>query len=387
MSKVLEWLSKPFSKMETFNRESAAVSMFRTAWKHYSKTIPDLEERYKKCYEEASTFIGFSHFEYGKENLPRLASGGDLASVGIKTLLTFRSFNHNYIHSIFGSKDWRTMAHSLAYVALFGGLLGLPFVKDILDLLEKLTGKSYTKSAREVMRKFGGRTLETFGLHGLPALAGANISGSLAMGMPMYEWISGGSPSDSVYGVMGGMVNKLGKGIKFASKGEFYKASENVLPEFIASPMKALRMSELGKDYLGTPGFATTASGKPVYDENGKPLQLSAKDMVLKMVGLNPAEYSSRTELQRSARNIEEHFTDWKQDIYEGYRAGKNNRDPKAMSDAMRQIRQFNQAIRDKEATDLIAPIKLSNVVKAAKMKPTKKQKREEAYMRNSLAG
>jgi hypothetical protein len=379
---VMNVLSKPFGKMETFNRESASLAMFRMAWNHYAESIPDLEERYAKAYEEAKEYVNFTHFAYGKENLPRIATGGDLASVSARTLLTFRSYNHNYIQSIFGSKDWKTMAHSLAYVALFGGMMGLPFVKDLFDLLEKLTGKSYTKSAREVMRKFGGKTFETCGIQGLPALAGMNISGSMAIGIPLV----GETPTDTVTGVMGGMYDKARKGVTFAAKGEAYKAAESLLPEMVANPMKALRMSDVGKEYLGTPGYATTSSGKPIFDENGKPLKMTMTDMALKTIGINPSGYSMKTEAQRSASNIEEYFSDWHTKIYETYRAGRTNHDSKTIAKALRQIREFNQAIVDKEVVGLIPRIKMSNVVKAAKMEMTKKQKREAQYKRNYLA-
>jgi len=379
---VMNVLSKPFGKMETFNRESASLAMFRMAWEHYTETVPDLEERYAKAYEETKEYVNFTHFAYGKENLPRIATGGDIASVSARTLLTFRSFNHNYIQSIFGSKDWKTMAHSLAYVAIFGGMMGLPFVKDLFDLLEKLTGKSYTKSAREVMRKYGGKTLETFGMQGLPALAGANISGSMAMGIPLV----GETPTDTVTGVMGGMYEKAKKGIQFAGKGEWYKSAESFLPEMVANPMKAMRMSDIGKEYLGTPGFATTSSGKPIFDENGKPLKMSTGDVIAKSMGINPSGYSMKNEAQRSASNIEEYFSDWETSIYETYRAGRINHDSKAISKALRQIREYNQAIVDKEAMGLIPRIKMSNVVKASKMEMTKKQKREALYKRNYLA-
>jgi hypothetical protein len=356
------------------------------AWEHYSKTIPDLEERYQAAKHEASVFVSGTHFDFGKENLPRLATGGDAMSIGVKTLMTFRSFNHNYVQFIFGSKDWKTIAHSLAYIALFGGMMGLPFIKDILDILEKLTGKSYTKSAREIMRKFGGKTLETFGIQGLPALAGANISGSLAMGIPFADWMTGGSASSTVFGVVGGMGEKIAKGINYGLKGEFYRAGESLAPEMLASPMKAMRTSEIGKEYLGTTGYDTTSKGKPKFDENGKPLSMDTGDVIAKMMGFNPSGYSMKNEAQRSASNIEEYFSDWKTSIYETYRAGRTSNDPKAISKALRQIREYNQAIIDKGAMGLISRIKMSNVVKASKIEMSKKQKREAQYKRNYLA-
>jgi hypothetical protein len=104
------------------------------------------------------------------------------------------------------------------------------------------------------------------------------------------------------------------------------------------------------------------------------------------MMGFNPSGYSMKTEAQRSASNIEEYFSDWKTSIYETYRAGRINHDSKAVSKALRQIREYNQAIIDKEVMGLIPRIKMSNVVKASKMEMTKKQKREALYKKNYLA-
>ena len=93
-----------------------------------------------------------------------------------------------------------------------------------------------------------------------------------------------------------------------------------------------------------------------------------------------------KNEAQRSASNIEEYFSDWYTSIRETYRAGRTNHDPKTIAKALRQIREFNQAIVDKEVVGLIPRIKMSNVVKAAKMEMTKKQKREALYKKNYLA-
>jgi hypothetical protein len=370
--KALYYLSYPFSQMEIFNRKSAGLAMFRIAWDKYSGTIKNEEDRYRKAFEEAKEYIYKTHYAYGKENLPRIATGGDVASIGSRTALTFRSFTHNYLLSLINSGDWKTIAHSLAYVAIFGGLLGLPLIGDILDLLEKWTGKSYKKSAREVLRKFGGRTLETFGMHGLPALAGANISGSMAIGIPFV----GETPADTVYGVMGGLAQKGKLAVQSLGRGDVYRALENAAPEFVANPMKAYRMTSTG---------ATTQRGKRLFDEHGRPVKLSASEAAIKTVGFNPSEYSAKNEAQRSASNIQEYFSDWKTNIYESYRVARLNHNVKAQNDAMKDIRKFNQAVREKGAQDLVALIKLSNVVKAAREKQTKKQRRESRYKRNYI--
>jgi hypothetical protein len=377
--RALKAMSYPFSRMEIFNRESAALAMFRTAWKHFA-SIKDEQERYDQAFDVTRDYIYKTHYAYGKENLPRIASGGDIVSVGARTALTFRSFTHNYVLSLISSRNWKTAAHSLAYVAMFGGLAGLPWFKDIFDLIERWTGYSPTKSARETMRKYGGRTLETMGMHGLPALAGANISGSLAIGIPFI----GETPLDTVYGVMGGMAEKGRLGAASLGRGDYYRAVENMSPEFIASAMRALRMSEEGKA-LGLSGVATTQAGRPIYDESGKPLQFSSWEAALKSMGITPENYSVQTEAQRVVMGVKDYFKDWHDDIYEGFRIARNNKDQKAMAKTLRELHEYNQAIRDKGAQLLVRPMKLSNLVEAARSKMTPQQRREAAYKRDYI--
>jgi N12 class adenine-specific DNA methylase len=379
--RALKVMSYPFSRLEIFNRESAALAMFRTAWKHFGD-VADETERYQKAFDAAKDYVYKTHYAYGKENLPRIASGGDLMSIAARTGLTFRSFTHNYVLSLINSKDWKTIAHSLAYVALFGGLAGLPWIKDIFDLIEKWTGYSPMKSARETMRKYGGRTLETMGMHGLPALAGANISGSMAIGIPFI----GETPMDTVYGVMGGMVQKGKMGVASLERGDYYRAVENMGPEFIANAMRALRMSEEGKA-LGLPGVATTQKGKSIFDEAGKPLQLSSWEATLKSMGINPEEYSVQTEAQRVVMGVKEYFQDWHDEIYEGYRIARSNKDQKAVAKTLRDLHEYNQAIRDKGVQLLVQPIKLSNVVHASTTRMTPQQRREAGYKREYVSG
>jgi hypothetical protein len=380
--KAIYYLSRPFSWMETFNRKSAGLAMFRLAWDHY-KGIADEQERYQMAYREAKTFINKTHFAYGQENLPRVAAGGSPTAAGIRTLMTFRSFTHNYILSMMESmskREFRTVAHSMAYIALFGGFAGLPFLKDIFELIEKWTGYSPLKAANETMRKYGGRTLQVMGIHGLPALAGANISGSMAIGLPFI----GEAPTDTVYGVFGGLVKKGELALESAQRGDYYRMAENIAPEFIGNPMKALRMSEAGKE-LGLPGIATTQRGKLLFDEKGKPLALSALDVAMKVAGINPAEYSGRTEAARTVSNVKTFFKEWHDDIGDTYKIARLNNDRQAKTKVLKEIREYNQAIRDRGAQLLVKPIKLSNVVKQAQMKPTREQRRESLYKKSYL--
>ena len=96
------------------------------------------------------------------------------------------------------------MGRSLAYLAILGGVPALPFLDDLMDLWEKFFGMPLRSSMRKTMREIGGPVMEKMGMAGVPALIGIDISGSLKTQVPFV----GVTPSDTVYGVYGGMLQK-----------------------------------------------------------------------------------------------------------------------------------------------------------------------------------
>jgi hypothetical protein len=96
------------------------------------------------------------------------------------------------------------MGRSLAYLAILGGVPALPFLDDLLDLWQKFFGTPVRSSMRKTMREIGGPVMEKMGMTGIPALLGIDISGSLKTQIPFLS----GTPSDTVYGVYGGVLQK-----------------------------------------------------------------------------------------------------------------------------------------------------------------------------------
>jgi hypothetical protein len=317
----------------------------------------------------------------GKENLPPYASGGSVASIAARTGYTFRGFLNNYLEWMFGDKDWKRMAHSIAYIAIFGGLLGMPFVKDIFELIESKTGYSPLNFVKRTLRGIGGKTLETLGVHGLPAVVGANIAGSISIGVPFTEGFGA-----TMTGVWGGLGVKIGRSAEAFARGDLYRGFENILPEFVASPMKAVRMSEAGK-LVGQPGIATSPIGKSVIDtETGKPLQLGLGSALLKTAGFNPTSYSEQMELNQGVKRQQEYFRTRYEDIAEEYKieVSKGNK-TKALQMLIKDAKNYNNDILNRELKGLISPMKVSNVVRSTKT--TRKQLREHAAKQRMLGG
>lgn len=383
-NKAMKWLAMPFSFMEMYNRQAAALTMFRTAYKLALKEEGATEETaYQKAFDKAREFVYNTHYAMDKANLPQLTQGGDFTSVALKTAYTFRSFTHNYalwMKNNLTSGDWRTTMHSLAYMAMFGGLMGLPLLKDLFEWAEKQFGYSPATTVRTALRGIGGKTLETFGFSGLPAVLGMNISGSLALGIPGM----GETPLDSVYGVYGGMATKIGRAVDAAGRGDLYRVSANLAPEFMRNPIVAMMESGVGKS-MGAPGYSTTTRGRAIYGEQGKPIQMTAGQAAVKFTGFNPTGNAREKEQNQVIKRQEEWGQEAKRDLSETYRIEKTNRDPKAMQHLMAGVKKLNQKIKDRGIQQIVPLVNVSTVIRNSREKMTKKQRKEVAYKQAAL--
>ena len=96
-----------------------------------------------------------------------MAQRGDILGTGIKTAYIFKTFNHNFllnmVHLLRTSgkspfeikNDMMTVAHTLAFMGLFGGLMGWPFLKDFFEWFEKQYGYSPANYVRKTLRGIG----------------------------------------------------------------------------------------------------------------------------------------------------------------------------------------------------------------------------------------
>jgi hypothetical protein len=383
--KLARWLGVPFSMTEVYNRKSAAIALFRQAYPMYLKEGLSEKEAYDKAFADARTFVDNVHYAYGKANRPLWMQSGDFASSALKTAYTFRGFTHNFLlrqAELMSQKDFRTLLHTIAYLGLFGGLMGLPFFKDLFEWIEKKFGYSPTKAIRKTLRGAGGETLEKFGMSGLPSVLGANISGSLAVGLP---WpIGSETPEDTVFGVYGGMLQKAKRSAQAMGRGDIGRAATEMAPEFMRNPIVAARESETGKA-LGFPGFASTPGGRPQYDEDGKPIQVKGSEAALKFFGFNPTERAREGEKNQTILRQEAWAADKKRAAGERYRIAKIKGDPDALKDLAANVVEINQGIRNRGLEKLIPLTSVSKIITSSRQVMGAKQRRELGYKRDEL--
>jgi len=391
---VMNFLAKPFSMSEVFNRKSAAIAMYRTAYsmrlaQAKSKGLTDTAaavEAERMTFDDARDFVTNVHYAYGKTNRPLPIMTGDALGAAAASLYTFKGFSHNFLArqaELLSKGDFRTLGHTLAYLTLFGGLMAFPFMRDLFDWWEKEYGYNPMNNVRAMLRGIGGQTLEKFGVSGLPSVLGANFSGSLATGLP---WpIGASSPEDSIFGVWAGVATKVGRSAKAFSHGDINRGITEISPEFLRAPRVALRESEIGKQLLGTPGYATNVRGHAILGEDGKPISMSAWEAALKAMGFNPTDYARAKEKTQNIVRQTAWVNDLKQNVAERYRTARLNNDPDATKDMLANVKKVNEKIRSRNLQRLVTPLKVSNVIKSAKPKIGVRQRREMLYKREEL--
>ena len=375
-----DFMVRPFQSIITFNRMSAGLAMFRTQWAldtATGKVRP--EDRQQHASREANNYVYRTQGAFSRANYNPMEAGGGIPAGMIRGALTFRSFMHQYVlwaqHAI-SKKDFRAVGESMAWVAMFGGLMVMPFMKDILDMITKHTGYNPTQAIRDTMRKYGGETLEKVGMTGLPSLLGFKTLSHPVVGIPFV----GDSPLSTLTGSAGGLITSEGRAYQALTRGDYFGAIGYGAPQFISAPFTGLRQSEVGKD-LGMQGFATTAHGKPIFGEDGQPLQYKTSEVLTKAVGLYPTRIAEETAKSFNLREVESYFTQKRQEIADTYRVAKNLGKAGALPEMMKEIQKFNSDLTDRNLNKIIPRITVSSIIKSGLGTKTKKQRGEISYL------
>ena len=236
------------------------------------------------------------------------------------------------------------MARSLAYISLLGGVVALPFLDDLLDLWEKFFGTPVRSNMRKTLRDFGGPVMEKMGMAGIPALMGIDISGSLKTGLPFTSLAGGqGTPADTVYGVYAGHGKKALNAMNAAEREDYLRALEFASPSFMEAVLKAYRMADQG---------ATTARGKVLTDEQGKPIRLGTGEAIAQAAGFRPERLARISREHWTMENVKSNFKGRRDDLYARYRLAKTQEERQKV---IRDMQRFNMDAR--KYRGVISPI------------------------------
>lgn len=340
--------------MEQFNRAAAQLAMFR--WARDNGRGPEVAD------EMAKRFVYNTHYLIGKANIPQWAMGeSGLAKIVGRNAILFRSFTHNFLLSMkrsldpdaAGNRDYTTVLLSMAYISLFGGMLSMPFLDDIIEMIEKIIRKPLRSDARKMLYDANAGAFYNMFALGVPAQLGVDISGSMRINMP---W----GADDAVFGVWGGAYDKLKQGGKAMKAGDYYRAMENFSPMFISHPMRA---------YRGYKYPITTPSGQVMYDWKREKFQYTTLEALWRSLGFRPAREAVKQMDKRSKDVLLSAMKDVKNNILREYAIAHSKGDVAGKLKARKKGREWNKEVLKAGLGGKLGQMKKANFTRSLKKK------------------
>ncbi len=225
--------------------------------------------------------------------------------------------------------------------------------------MKQFFGTPVRSTMRKTLRDFGGPVMEKMGMAGIPALMGIDISGSLKVGIP-FTTLAGaqGTPADTVYGVYAGLGKKGLNAMSAAEREDYLRALEFASPAFIEAALKAYRTADRG---------ATTARGKVLTDQEGKPIVLGTGEAVAQAAGFPPEQLARIAGEHWSMENVKSNFKERRDDLYARYRMAKTQEERQKV---IRNMQRFN--IEARRYRGVIPAITTTSLRQSALQKPEK---------------
>lgn len=367
MSNVSYYGSWMFRQAEKYTRTAAFIAGVRLA---EQSGVTDPEAQFQLGKEAVQTTM----FEYSKWNRPQFMRG--------KKSVVFLFWNWMQ-HASFlaaGGGGKGTAVRIWVMLLLAGGLQGLPFAENILDILDaagtklkELMGLSNPKvdmrrSLLEFAKEDLGQLLGVlrdqpdlvthglgryYGLGPLSALAAlgvpvpnVDISGSVSMGrfVPgVEELLSNERDPDSKFGkavaaAMGpvaGIPYSLWKTLE-SSDPDVWKKWERTMPVAVRSLSKATRLGARGEETFR--GGGTVAQ----YDIHDMETRIG---LVSQAFGFSSTKLSQKYELMGIKNDMRKYYTSRRQLLMEDYAFASDSGNREALADARRAVIEFNTGL------------------------------------------
>jgi hypothetical protein len=348
-----------FQEVEMLNRKTVILAAYR------SFRADGME--HAEALDKALRVNRRVNFEMSRANLPGFAQ----KPLG-RTVYALQSFlwnNWNWVYNNLTSGKKEDMAAMLRYaaaMAIIGGAAALPGWDELDKLYQTLFGESprlaFRKWTKQHARQYGalGEMVNGFAWHGLASATGVNISNAMRLQIPIVSpLLSGDSLPEAAGGVFTGLAQKGGRAVTAASRGDWYRALENISPEALAGGMRAYRMSTKG---------ATTGTGKVIFDENGRPMKYGTGEAAVRMLGFQPSRIAERNDLTNVEKGLSAHWREQRGDLLAELRLSK----PGQRKEVMLKIMKFNRRLRTSQANGLVPAIKTAAIRRTLSDRPNK---------------
>lgn len=349
---------------EVNNRILTALATYELAKQKAIDTKIDPAIAHLVGIKEAKLAVSQTQFNYSSPNKPRLfQSGGPLGTAGPMVFQFMQWPQHMYALMIqnfslmAGPNPVRRKEARKLLAGLFtthlaaGGILGaaLQPVKWAFGLLAMvfgdegedtlkgaISGETFDRATTKLMTDMFGSEIGGVFTKGLPTVVGADLSQRMSLGTVYYLNFRGDNAESALgslaLGLGGASVNlaaNLGRGAQHFFAGNYRRAIESASPKILRDIVRTTRYWDEG---------LVNRAGDTVIESEG----LSAWDLTLQSMGVQPHVVSRFYGGQSAIKDKEIYFRERKSDILRDFRASVG--DPPAMAAVMRSVSQFNRS-------------------------------------------
>lgn len=376
--KVNQVMEEIGANVELNNRIVTAMAAYRLARQDGQTHEQAVEDAHRSIYETHGDYSGFNSPRAMRAPVARLLTQYrkfQLIQLGLWGRMFRDSFGKGTnLTPVERGVARRQLAYSLGTMFSVGGFLGLPGAQLISKMIAAIFGDEDDPDDFEMKARalIGDDTLADLLLKGIPAALGVDVSGKLGASTILTPLPYAEIPHDrdtymktvtaALGPFIGGLMPKAIDGIGQYSQGNYWKGTENMLPNGFGNALKGVRLATAGM---------TQKNGDLVMT----PDEISTFDGAMQAIGLPTTKVSNRALVQGAKYNADQFFkgrtTELKRDYVQAYRDGD--------TEAMMEVRARWNEVNAQRAAHGFKPQPLSDLVKA----PRESQRRE----RSAIAG
>jgi hypothetical protein len=336
-----------FHNAEVFNRQVTAMTAYKLELERLKKAEPNLSlaEQQIKAAERALEDTQMMNGGSTLETAPRIAQKGVgrvalmYKTYGIQMYYTLITTARDGIDAHFaGDKEARNIAaRQLAGVVgstfMLAGVVGLPFAREIMQLLDLLLLDDEEDDIETVVRK----AISEEAYKGpLTALLGLDVSSRIGLSgliIQANRFNSDPSPEEDILYYAGGpawsVISAFLRGAKDLREGEIQRGMEAILPSGFRNVAQTLRFME-------DDGILTRRRD-PIMDD------LSFGELAAKAIGFAPAEYTRTQEMNQQTKNVDRAVNTSRTTLLRRYYVATRMGDYDERRRMMERIQEFNR--------------------------------------------
>jgi hypothetical protein len=347
---IRAWMGM-FSYTEQLNRRATSLAAYRLEKERALSEGLSEVEAIARASEAARTAVNTSQGEYAMFNRSKMARGDIM-----QFIFMYKQFVIITVQ-LLKAMDWRGRALALGILLLAGGMKGLPFGEDILDIIDTIAqklGLSIGSVEKELIEFLDGVApgLGYIAMNGvMNRWTGATISTRLGMGdiLPLTgAFRAGADPVRELSNFAGPVVGGISGAVATVAGGTKYLAETVGLRDDTTSfssilrdnPVSALRAVADALTYMED-GRITNAKGQVVSND------VTIATVLSRAFGFYPAIATEQNDVVRMSRYVAEWGKEVKAAYVSAYVKAKLNKDTARMQQIVKDVQAWNEGTID----------------------------------------